>query len=294
MEEIQTVCRYLDRLKQRYGLFLSLHPLRPETLIGQSELLRYNMHENPYCIFLKSCAGVWNHCVERQEKLLPGLQNGPYCGACFAGVREYIYPIRRGKEIIGFISAGCARLPGGEARLQRVCREYGVDYNKLSALYQKLPEELPPREEMDTLILPLCDMFQLRYLQEAGPGELPGGEDAFFDRLLHFIQMNHTRKITLDELCERFFCSKSYISHRFKQTVGMNINEYMNHLRMEDAARLLRSSSLSVTEIALSLGFSDGNYFSTCFRRAWGVSPRAYRTGNRRGGKLPHDTSRPD
>lgn len=73
MEEIQTVCRYLDHLKQRYGLFLSLHPLRPETLIGQSELLRYNMHENPYCIFLKSCAGVWNHCVERQEKLLPGL-----------------------------------------------------------------------------------------------------------------------------------------------------------------------------------------------------------------------------
>lgn len=274
MQKVKDVCRYIDYLKSDVGLSLSLHTLHMEKLISQSELLRYNLHENSYCIFLKSHPEVWEHCISRQNKLLPRLHQGSFCGSCFAGVMEYIYPILRDETPIGFISVGSAQAPDGEERLQAVCHRYQIDYYKLSEIYHTLPKELPPREKIDTLIAPLVDMLRLRYYWEE-KADLP--KPGFFSELLHFIHINHTRKITLDELSRQFYCSKSYISHHFKQQFGVNVNEYINRLRIKDAVALLRHSELSITEISIATGFSDSNYFSNCFKRAIGLSPREFR-----------------
>ena len=53
--------------------------------------------------------------------------------------------------------------------------------------------------------------------------------------------------------------------------------DYLIKIRIEYAARLLRSSSLSVMEIAEKTGFVDSNYFTKQFRKIMGNSPRTYR-----------------
>lgn len=63
----------------------------------------------------------------------------------------------------------------------------------------------------------------------------------------------------------------------FKKEKGMTIQQYHNSIKMNEAARLLRSTLLSVGEIGEKIGFSDILYFSRCFSSFHGISPTAYR-----------------
>lgn len=69
-----------------------------------------------------------------------------------------------------------------------------------------------------------------------------------------------------------------------KQLTNMTPNQYLNHCRLETAARLLKEQpDLSITQVALACGFSSGQYFSTAFRRQHRCTPRAYRAERRLG-----------
>ena len=59
--------------------------------------------------------------------------------------------------------------------------------------------------------------------------------------------------------------------------MGVTLKEYLNVLRIEGAKQLLHSSELNITEIAFSIGFSDGNYFTNVLKKHTGISPSAYR-----------------
>ena len=67
----------------------------------------------------------------------------------------------------------------------------------------------------------------------------------------------------------------------FKKRSGMTINQYVNLLRVEEARIMLDSTEMSVQDIAMTVGFSDANYFSSVFKSVTGVSPRAYRNDRR-------------
>jgi transcriptional regulator GlxA family with amidase domain len=62
----------------------------------------------------------------------------------------------------------------------------------------------------------------------------------------------------------------------------MGIKQYINSLRVENAKNLLENSSLSVTEIAFSLGFSSPNYFTQIFKSNTGMSPASYKQNARK------------
>ena len=57
----------------------------------------------------------------------------------------------------------------------------------------------------------------------------------------------------------------------------MSVNQLITKLRVEEAARLLRSEQLSISEIAAQVGIPDFNYFSKVFKKVTNLSPTAYR-----------------
>jgi len=71
--------------------------------------------------------------------------------------------------------------------------------------------------------------------------------------------------------------SESSFYQHFNVWAGVSPNEYRINMRISAAKSMLRNSSISVREIAEQVGFPDPYYFSRCFRRAVGLSPRAYR-----------------
>ncbi len=93
----------------------------------------------------------------------------------------------------------------------------------------------------------------------------------------HHITMHYDQKLTQATLAAISGYSPNYFSRRFKETTGIGAHEYLLLVRLKNAAALLRSSDESVLNIALSVGFTDANYFKDAFKKMYGVSPRAYR-----------------
>lgn len=64
----------------------------------------------------------------------------------------------------------------------------------------------------------------------------------------------------------------------FKQVAGMTLVAYLNHVRLGNAARLLRETDRAIADIASTTGFSDQSYFDKRFKRAFGRTPKEFRT----------------
>ena len=71
--------------------------------------------------------------------------------------------------------------------------------------------------------------------------------------------------------------STCYFSRLFKQVKGWSFTEYLTHVRMEEARKLLVNTSYSVAEIAMRVGFRDARYFSQVFKKHVGKTPELYR-----------------
>ncbi len=94
---------------------------------------------------------------------------------------------------------------------------------------------------------------------------------------LHWIHAHYLEKISLDHIARHYAISKSYFSTLFNRTLGKNLNEYVNTLRIQEAKRLLRKTRLPVSSIAAETGFETLPHFSGVFRKLAGISPKAFR-----------------
>ncbi len=104
---------------------------------------------------------------------------------------------------------------------------------------------------------------------ERKPGS---GDDSLIRRVREYIEENLGDEMPLSELAARFSMSESGLQHRFRQETGDSLRSYINQRRVERAKKLLESGK-SVTETAMTLGFSSSDYFSTVFRRYTSIPP---------------------
>ncbi|MGN0165536.1 MAG: AraC family transcriptional regulator [Lachnospiraceae bacterium] len=92
-----------------------------------------------------------------------------------------------------------------------------------------------------------------------------------------YIDNNYTDKITLEELSEKFFISKFYLTRLFKDQFGTSINNYLLQTRITHAKKLLRFTDKSIEEVGMECGIEPLYYFSRIFKKVEGVSPSVYR-----------------
>ncbi len=92
-----------------------------------------------------------------------------------------------------------------------------------------------------------------------------------------YIKHNYTTKLTLDEVANHVYLSKSYLSKIFKEELHCNFAGYVNNLRVEKSKILLMDHSISLIDLAAMVGFEDQSYFTKVFKKIVGVSPGKYR-----------------
>ena len=96
-------------------------------------------------------------------------------------------------------------------------------------------------------------------------------------KVIGYIRSNYMNKITLDEIAEHVSMSKSHISKIFNEGMGVSISTYINRTRIERSKRLLKSTTLTIAEIAVLTGFEDQSYYTKQFKAETGLSPKEFR-----------------
>lgn len=263
MEEIlDNIVSYLEFLNTQQGFSATVHFTEktvsrfPESLFRR--LLPYNVHMNPYCALVKK--DRWDTCVASQREVQNMEYRGGFCRTCHAGVREYVHQIRSGGEILGYVSVSGFRCAGTQVPPEdRKCWE------------ENLSPEPVPQDRCQVLVPPLCRMFELLF---TFPTAKENRDE--YNLILQYINERHGQ-ITLEELGTHFGRSRSYISHLFNERCSMTLRAYCNELKLNYAKKLLTTTEVPVTEVALDAGYNDVSYFIVLFRERFGETPLRYR-----------------
>lgn len=94
---------------------------------------------------------------------------------------------------------------------------------------------------------------------------------------VNFIHANYSHEITVEKIAEQCNLSTSYLFKLFQHYLHVTPMEYASNLRLENAKKLLLSDSLSISDVALTCGFSSQSYFSYFFKKRTGMSPGQFR-----------------
>ena len=101
--------------------------------------------------------------------------------------------------------------------------------------------------------------------------------DDIISRVEAYIHAHFRENINREDVAAIAYITPNYLSKQFRNKKGMNLREYINQIRIEEAKRLLLTTNLSVSEVAGLSGYENISYFSTVFRKHTGMSPIDWR-----------------
>lgn len=96
-------------------------------------------------------------------------------------------------------------------------------------------------------------------------------------KAMEYIRQNYDRKLSLDDIAQHVYLSRSYLSSMFREETGQTLFAYINQVRVEKSKLFLMDPGVSLAEVAAHCGFEDQSYFTRVFRKVTGVSPKQYR-----------------
>jgi TolB-like protein/AraC-like DNA-binding protein len=103
-------------------------------------------------------------------------------------------------------------------------------------------------------------------------------EEAFVIQLKKII-LNHLEddQFSVSNLASEVRLSRSQLLRKVKKSTGLSVNHLINNVRLEEAAKRIRSTDDTASEIAYQVGFSSPSYFTKCFQRVFGCTPSEFK-----------------
>ncbi len=271
-------------------------------------------HRSPLCKYAKSHTHSMKMCVLNKyfanikagkPAIISGENRascGYFCGTCYLGIREYVFPIFYEHKYLGSIYIGSftENMQTSLERLTKQAVKYGLDPQKTYSLYKASVIEANSLSVMDfdkllELAHILRDQIILVYLyykykdfltqrftvSSDTPAEIGMYNDFIIDRAIEYIKSNYTLDISLKEIARHCFCSSYYLSRIFKKKKSESLIAILNDFRIQVAKQHLNNTNMTVTEIAANVGFNSQTYFSYVFHRITNMSPVEYRAKHR-------------
>jgi len=129
-------------------------------------------------------------------------------------------------------------------------------------------------QSVEQLVQALLEWFGGLY-QSFNPEEQEG---PILIRAKKYIREHLSNNLTLEDIANVTFVSRSYLSRLFRKRTGKTFVEYLTDLRMEEAKILLTEPGVKIYEVAARLGYKDWKHFSRIFKEKTGYGPAEYRT----------------
>lgn len=96
-------------------------------------------------------------------------------------------------------------------------------------------------------------------------------------RIMDYVENHYTEKLLLTDISEQEGLSIYYLSHFFKEMLGLSFQEYIALRRFERARKMVEQTNRSLTEICMECGFSDYRYLIKIYKKQLGYTPMEYR-----------------
>ncbi|MFB1081642.1 response regulator [Jeotgalibacillus sp. JSM ZJ347] len=116
---------------------------------------------------------------------------------------------------------------------------------------------------------------RMKYAHQAHTKNTDGD---MIEQIKHYIIEHAHENLSLEIISKEAGLSPIYVSKLFKEKLGINYISFLTECRLEKAKKLMRDSEKSMKEIAIEIGYHDPNYFSKVFKKAYHLSPTAYRS----------------
>lgn len=102
-------------------------------------------------------------------------------------------------------------------------------------------------------------------------------DDMFMNKYMEVVRKHIAEPdFGIDEICREIGLSRANFYRKVKVITNLSPVEMIRNIRLETAARLLKESGLSISEIAFKVGFNNHSYFTSCFKTLYGISPTEY------------------
>jgi len=118
-----------------------------------------------------------------------------------------------------------------------------------------------------------------RHLEPSGTAREQSGNEGLIAEAIAFVQGGYASAITANQAARVSKISERHFHRLFAKATGFTFNEYLQNVRIERSCELLRSTRLTMPEIAEAVGYQDKGYFLKLFKKKMGQTPRAYRNG---------------
>lgn len=96
-------------------------------------------------------------------------------------------------------------------------------------------------------------------------------------RVFEHLSSQELLNLSVEELADKFGCSRRHLSRLFHQRFGMSVASLRMEMRLLKASSLLRDPSVKVINVAEQCGFNHLGLFNTCFKRRFGLTPGVWR-----------------
>jgi len=156
--------------------------------------------------------------------------------------------------------------------------ENGILTRYLHPIYNKFYNLIPTLntiEDLQTIEIQMIDTYINLLIND-----VEVKDNFVINRILKHLHLNIESQISLKKLSRELNLSEGYISDCFKKHMGMTIMKYAKKIRIDRAKVLLVTTTSSILEIGLTLGFHDQSHFHKVFKSFTGVSPSEYRNNN--------------
>ncbi len=151
---------------------------------------------------------------------------------------------------------------------------------ELPELFEKIIIELRldrfQRMEMAEVYLRQLFIMIARLKQSSGREKM--GYHSMFDQFINQFHHEYQSEINIAEYARLHHISCSWFIREFRRYTGYSPKQYITNLRLQHAKELLNNHSLTISDIAVLVGYEDQLYFSRIFRKYTGLSPSVYRT----------------
>lgn len=186
-------------------------------------------------------------------------------------------------------------------KLVRCCSSIRKDYTeylrliriKLALLFRGCCLEKRERLYILSQLFSLLSTLKQEFETDSDIDPVIANEQNNIMKALRYIGKNYTENLSLQQVADHVFWSKSHFSRAFHRQTGSSFTEYVRSLRLNMSLYLLQNTNEPVVDIALKSGFSDVNTFIANFKRIHGCTPGEYRkqlSQNENNADVPDDS----